>query len=437
MATTHRQSLTQLKGSRLQIYTRSDTKALWWHARTRDPNGRSYLTKSLKTTDQATAVSKAEGWYDDLQFRVDQGLIIKSRTVGQVCDIYVKELEEDVQRGDRPQRHLKDYKTLVDKYVRPYFGKRKMDAVRQKDVDAFIRWRQNYYITGPGSKVKTVTYQRQQRNGIRTIKRPAPKPTSTSESALGTLATVLRGVFGTAVRHDAMLEANVPSIKSSKRKAAAQKSTRRPAFSDADYKRLTIFMRSWCKRGRNEAQNQRRMLLRDYVLFLVSSGLRPGTETDGLLWQHISEFTGTDGNQYLKISVTGKTGTRTAVPMERAKTYLDRIKHRQIAATGAEPPASQHVFATPDGKHVAHDSLRSPFCSLLAEMNMETDNNGDRYVLYSCRHTYATFRLMRGEVEIKTLAENMGTSVLMIDQHYGQVKTMQAAGMLTRLAKNI
>jgi hypothetical protein len=43
---------------------------------------------------------------------------------------------------------------------------------------------------------------------------------------------------------------------------------------------------------------------------------------------------------------------------------------------------------------------------------------------------------MRGEVEIKTLAENMGTSVLMIDQHYGQVKTMQAAGMLTRLAKN-
>ncbi len=112
MATVHRQSLTQLKGSRLQIYTRSDTKALWWHARTRDPNGRSYLTKSLKTTDQATAVSKAEGWYDDLQFRVDQGLIIKSRTVDQVCDIYVKELEEDVQRGDRPQRHLKDYKTL-------------------------------------------------------------------------------------------------------------------------------------------------------------------------------------------------------------------------------------------------------------------------------------------------------------------------------------
>jgi integrase len=122
--------------------------------------------------------------------------------------------------------------------------------------------------------------------------------------------------------------------------------------------------------------------------------------------------------------------------MERAKTYLDRIKERQIAATGAEPPPSQHVFATPDGKHVAHDSLRPLFCSLLAEMNMETDNTGNRYTLYSCRHTYATFRLMRGEVEIKTLAENMGTSVQMIDQHYGQVKTMQSAKMLMRLSKD-
>jgi hypothetical protein len=400
----HRNNLTQLKGNRLQIYTRGDTSAVWWHARTRDPNGRGYLTKSMKTTDQAAAIRKAEAWHDNLQFQIDQGLTIKPRSVDQVCDIYIKELEEDIQRGDRPKRHLKDYKTLIEKYVRPYFRQRKVDAIRQRNVDEFIRWRKNYYVTGPGSKVKTVTYKRQQRNGIRTITRPAPKPPSTSESALGTLATVLRGVFDTAVRHDAMLEANVPSIKSAKRKAGAKKSTRRPAFDKPEYDRLVTYMRSWCKTGRDDAQNQRRMLLRDYVLFLVNSGLRPGTETDALLWKHISEFTGTDRKQYLKISVTGKTGTRTVVPMERAKDYLDRIKQRQITATGAEPPASQHVFATPDGKHVSHDSLRSPFCSLLAEMNMETDNNGDRYVLYSCRHTYATFRLMNGEVEIKTLA---------------------------------
>ena len=176
----HRNNLTQLKGNRLQIYTRGDTSTAWWHARTRNPNGRGYLTKSMKTTDQATAISRAEDWHDNLQFKIDQGLIIKPRSVDQVCDIYLKELEDDIQRGDRPKRHLKDYKTLVEKYVRPYFRQRKMDAIRQKDVDEFIRWRKNFYISGPGSKVKTVTYQRQQRNGIRTIKRPAPKPTSSA-----------------------------------------------------------------------------------------------------------------------------------------------------------------------------------------------------------------------------------------------------------------
>ncbi len=42
--------------------------------------------------------------------------------------------------------------------------------------------------------------------------------------------------------------------------------------------------------------------------------------------------------------------------------------------------------------------------------------------------TFSLYRLMNCSVEVR--------GVLMIDQHYGQVKTMQAAGMLTRLAKS-
>ena len=249
--TVHRQNLTQLKGNRLQIYTRSDTQQLWWQARTRDPKGRGYLTKSLKTTDSATAMHRAAAWYDDIQTKIGQGLVIKPRSVAQVCDLYIKELEEDVLRGDRPKRHLKDYRTLVDKYVRAFFTGRKMDSIRQKDVEAFVRWRQNYYVTGPGSKVETVTYTRRQSNGVKTVKRPAPKPSTTSHSALGTLATVLRGIFATAVRHDAMLEANVPVVTVAKRTTGAKKTGRRPAFDKTEYDRLITFMRTWCRRAVN------------------------------------------------------------------------------------------------------------------------------------------------------------------------------------------
>jgi len=46
---------------------------------------------------------------------------------------------------------------------------------------------------------------------------------------------------------------------------------------------------------------------------------------------------------------------------------------------------------------------------------------------YCFRHTYATFRLSEG-VDVYFLAEQMGTSVKMIEDHYGHVDTIKHAG---------
>ena len=51
---------------------------------------------------------------------------------------------------------------------------------------------------------------------------------------------------------------------------------------------------------------------------------------------------------------------------------------------------------------------------------------GDKRAPYSLRHTYATFALLYGRVSVYTLAVNMGTSVDMIEKHYGHVKPLQA-----------
>ena len=45
---------------------------------------------------------------------------------------------------------------------------------------------------------------------------------------------------------------------------------------------------------------------------------------------------------------------------------------------------------------------------------------------YCFRHTYATLRLQEG-VDVYFLAEQMGTSVHMIEQHYGHVNTIKHA----------
>ncbi len=50
----------------------------------------------------------------------------------------------------------------------------------------------------------------------------------------------------------------------------------------------------------------------------------------------------------------------------------------------------------------------------------------EKQILHFARHTYATLRLQEG-VDVYFLAEQMGTSVHMIEQHYGHVNTIKHA----------
>ena len=45
----------------------------------------------------------------------------------------------------------------------------------------------------------------------------------------------------------------------------------------------------------------------------------------------------------------------------------------------------------------------------------------EKRTLYSLRHTYAHFALLQDTMGIETLAKQMGTSVGMIEQHYGHI----------------
>ena len=55
---------------------------------------------------------------------------------------------------------------------------------------------------------------------------------------------------------------------------------------------------------------------------------------------------------------------------------------------------------------------------------MERDTNGNKRSIYSLRHTYATLRLENG-TNVYWLKQNMGTSVTMIERHYGQTRVLE------------
>jgi integrase len=64
--------------------------------------------------------------------------------------------------------------------------------------------------------------------------------------------------------------------------------------------------------------------------------------------------------------------------------------------------------------------------ALLVEADLRMGPNGIPRSTYCFRHTYATCRLSEG-VDVYILSERMGTSVKMIENHYGHVNTIKHA----------
>ena len=52
--------------------------------------------------------------------------------------------------------------------------------------------------------------------------------------------------------------------------------------------------------------------------------------------------------------------------------------------------------------------------------------------LRDLRHTYATFKIIRENMNLKYLSEQMGTSVAMIDKHYGHVEVSEIGGEIAK-----
>ena len=61
--------------------------------------------------------------------------------------------------------------------------------------------------------------------------------------------------------------------------------------------------------------------------------------------------------------------------------------------------------------------------------------DGSKKVIYSMRHSYCTWRLLDGRVNMDLLAGNMGTNKKMIKLYYGHVTNINFADELTKTNK--
>jgi len=241
-----------------------------------------------------------------------------------------------------------------------------------------------------------------------------------------------------------------------------KESERRPAFELAEVKALIGGFEGWIGRSKNDEQKEARFLLRDYVLILLDTGARPGKELLQLKWNQIKgetvkpveiatdqvdedgePITSTNMNRSVEMTVSGKTGSRVIVGMDRTVDALRAIGARNyptVQQTGFAPlknlikPSNKDFVLriVREGKEVdISKSLRQMFTSYLKEHNLLIDPvTEQRRVFYSLRHTYATLALTHDKVPIHTLCKQMGTSVTMIEKHYSHLKVVQAIEQL-------
>ena len=193
---------------------------------------------------------------------------------------------------------------------------------------------------------------------------------------------------------------------------------RRPTFTIKEWRKLTRMMREWVKEGKHKGHVGRdRYLIQQYVLILANCGARIG-EIRFLRWNEIETKSLGDGTKRLVASVKGKTGERQVVFNEGSEEYVKRIYDMRKQEINNNPDYDGFVICKRDGSPIG--SFKKGFDSLLTYCDLVNDAKGQKRTLYSLRHFYATQRLSE-EVSPYLLASNMGTSVEMLERHYGQV----------------
>jgi len=389
------ENLAHARNGEVVLYKRGDSKR--WQARFKLKDLKWHRVATKHVNIQFAAETACEA-YDRARFLYDEKIPITSKRFDSVADIAVDEMEKQLKAGVGKSVY-NDYISVIKKYLKPFFGAKAINTIGYEEIKKYSDWR--------------------------TVQMKKPPVAST----VTTHISAFNRVFDCAVERGWIAAAQVPKMKNNGEKGVA-----REAFSLSEYKSLTSFMPKWATKGHTAKTREMRELLRDYVLILVNTGMRHGTETKDMKWRDIEWIT-KNKEQYLQITVTGKVGKRQLIARHNTEDYLIRIQQRQSNIAHLEFDTllkrrlNENVFKLRSGETTAN--LSQTFNNLMRDSGLDADRDvKQRRSLYSLRHTYAHLALLKERMDVYTLAKQMGTSVKMIEQHYGHLQPSQKADVI-------
>ncbi|SRR5713226_495708 len=129
-----------LEDGRLTIFKRSGV----FYARIRLSASGKYIWRSLKTSEEQTAIRGGRRLLFHLEQRTEQGLPSKSKLFAAVIDDYIRHRERDHQHGRTSHGMLRQI-IRVSKFWREYAGELRVETIDDKVMREFIPWRRDYY----------------------------------------------------------------------------------------------------------------------------------------------------------------------------------------------------------------------------------------------------------------------------------------------------
>lgn len=372
----------RLMDDKLQLYKRANSPHWQCSCSVAGKQRRS----TTKEESLAQAKDVAQDWYLGLLGKYRAGELKEGVTFKKASDHFRKEYEV-ITEGERSKAYVESHGMRLDVHLLPFFGDKIVTEITPGLVQEY--------------RVHRMT-SRKDKDG--NPKRPA-------RSTLHHEIITLRHVLKTANRHGWL--PYLPDISAPYKTSGKIK--HRAWFSPEEYKQLYKATGERAKNPKKERWRSACEDLHDYVLFMVNSGLRPD-EAKRLEMRDVEiARDGPNAEEILHLTVRGKRGVGYCKTMPGAMMpYKRMVKRHTLKPTDRLFPRIQRELLN----------------TILDELDLKHDREGNPRTSYSLRHTYICFRLMEG-ADIYQIAKNCRTSVEMIEKFYAaHIKNMLDASAI-------
>lgn len=354
---------------------------------------------TTKKEELPQAEDAAEDWYLELRGKFKRGDLGKleeangEKKFAEAAEQFIREFPI-ITEGQRNEQYVDGHIRRIRKYLIPFFGDKGLSKVTSGLIQEY--------------RIKRIEDAKAARG------KPPARNTMHQESV------ALRQVLKSALRHGDL--SALPDMSQPYR--TNSKISHRAWFSPEEYKLLYKATRDRVENPRRKKYQADYEDLHDFVLFMVNTGLRPD-EVKRIEFRDVKIVHDRgSGETILEIDVRGKRGVGFCKSMPGAVHPFERVKKRR------KPAPTDPVFPT------RHHDL---FNTILGEIKLKFDREGQRRTFYSLRHTYICMRLMEG-ADVYQIAKNCRTSVKMIEDFYAShIKNMVDASVVnvrrSKLAK--